>query len=218
MRIVKDPIVRKNEILDAAEHLFVTNGYNETSIADIVKEVDVAKGTFYYYFQSKDEILDEVLLRLIAEDEKRMLQVLNDMSLAPIQKMLLMIAAQTPQSGSRKDRMTEEFHRPGNAEMHQKGTRLAIKRLAPILAKAVIEGIEQGIFTTKTPLEDMEMILITSSVMFDEELTAYEPEDIPKKAAAFFSMMERLLGAKPGTFNEMMETLLAMDEEKTIDS
>lgn len=214
MRVVKDPVVRKNEILDAAENLFTTKGYNETSIIDIVETVNVAKGTFYYYFKSKEEILDEVLLRLINEDVNRMKRVLNDKSLPPIQKMTMLILAQTPEPGNRKDRMTEEFHRPGNAEMHQRGTQLALKHLAPIMAEAVQEGVEQGIFSTDTPLEDMEMILAISSVMFDEELMTYSPEEVPQKAAAFFRKVERILGAQRGSFDEMLEALLSLDEKK----
>lgn len=213
MRTVKDPIVRKKEILDVAEWLFTTKGYGETSIQDIVREVKIAKGTFYYYFKSKEEVLDEVLRRLILEDEKRMRLVLYDASLTPVQKLTALLLAQTPQPGDRKDRMTGEFHKPGNAEMHQKGTQMAIKRLTPILAEAVQEGIEMGVFSTQTPLEDMEMLLATSFVMFDDELTTYAPEDIPQKAAAFFKNVERILGAEPGTFDEMKEALLVNDKE-----
>ncbi len=48
VRISKDPEERKNEIVDAAEELFVTKGYEKTSISDIVKKVGVAQGLFYY--------------------------------------------------------------------------------------------------------------------------------------------------------------------------
>jgi len=208
MRVVKDPVVRRNELLDAAEHLFTTKGYQDTSITDIVQQVQVAKGTFYYYFKSKEEILDEVLLRLIEEDAKRMRQVLTNASLPPVRKLTLLLLAQNPQPGNRKDRMTEEFHRRGNAEMHQRGTQLAIERLAPILAEAVREGVVQGVFATDTPLEDMQMLLATSTVMFDEGLVQMKPEDLPRRVAAFFRYMERVLGAREGAFSEMQEALM----------
>lgn len=210
MRVVKDPVVRRNELLDAAEHLFTTKGYQNTSIADIVRQVQVAKGTFYYYFKSKEEILDEVLLRLIQEDVRRMRPVLEDASLPPVRKLTMLLLAQNPQEGDRKDRMTEEFHQPGNAEMHQRGTQLAIQHLAPILAGAVREGIDQGVFSTDTPLEDMEMLLATSTVLFDEGLVRIEPEDLPRRIVAFFGYMERVLGAQPGTFDEMRDALMGM--------
>ena len=54
----KDNEERKNEFIDAAEKLFKENGIVETTISSIVKEMDVAKGLFYYYFKSKDDVIE----------------------------------------------------------------------------------------------------------------------------------------------------------------
>lgn len=63
--------------MDAAEKLFKKNGIVDTTVNNIVKEVDVAKGLFYYYFKSKDDVIDaisrrynEAFSRSIHEDEK----------------------------------------------------------------------------------------------------------------------------------------------------
>ncbi len=50
----------KNEILNAAQNLFITKGYQKTSISDIMKEVEGAKGMFYRCFQSKEEVMQEL--------------------------------------------------------------------------------------------------------------------------------------------------------------
>lgn len=63
MRVSKDPAVRRREILAAASKLFASKGYEATSVEDIVSQVKVAKGLFYYYFPKK-----ESLLPAIAED------------------------------------------------------------------------------------------------------------------------------------------------------
>ena len=52
-RIVKDPVVRRNEILDVAERLLTTKGYEQMAIQDIVDELQIAKGTVYHYFDTK---------------------------------------------------------------------------------------------------------------------------------------------------------------------
>ena len=49
MRIVKNSVVRKNEILDVAEKLFCADGYDNTSTNDILSELSIARGTLYYY-------------------------------------------------------------------------------------------------------------------------------------------------------------------------
>ncbi|WP_312609309.1 TetR/AcrR family transcriptional regulator, partial [Mammaliicoccus sciuri] len=68
MRTVKHPEERKNDILNAAEALFSTKGYQKTTIIDILKAVGIAKGTFYYYFASKEEVMDAIIDRIIKED------------------------------------------------------------------------------------------------------------------------------------------------------
>lgn len=49
---------RRNEFMEAAEKLFRENGIVDTTISSIVRELDVAKGLFYYYFKSKDDVID----------------------------------------------------------------------------------------------------------------------------------------------------------------
>lgn len=66
-RITKDPVVRRNEIIDAAEKLFYSVGYDETSVSDIVKAIGVAQGTFYNYFTSKDVVLEALVQRHVSK-------------------------------------------------------------------------------------------------------------------------------------------------------
>ena len=53
----KTPEAWRQEILDAAKELFVSNGYAETSVSDIMNAVGGAKGVFYRYFQSKEALM-----------------------------------------------------------------------------------------------------------------------------------------------------------------
>ncbi len=56
----KDSEERRSEFVDAAEKLFKENGIVDTTINSIVKEMNVAKGLFYYYFKSKDDVIDAI--------------------------------------------------------------------------------------------------------------------------------------------------------------
>lgn len=51
---------RCNEIIETAGKLFEEKGYEQTQVQDIVNEIGVAKGLFYYYFKSKDEVMEEL--------------------------------------------------------------------------------------------------------------------------------------------------------------
>jgi AcrR family transcriptional regulator len=60
-RTVKEPDIRRAELLDAAQKLFYAKGYEKTPVQDNIDRVGVAKGTFYHYFGSKVELLDELV-------------------------------------------------------------------------------------------------------------------------------------------------------------
>ena len=58
---------RRNEIIETAGKLFEEKGYEQTQVQDIVNEIGVAKGLFYYYFKSKDEVMEELADRYADE-------------------------------------------------------------------------------------------------------------------------------------------------------
>jgi AcrR family transcriptional regulator len=60
MRTRKEPEQRKQEIFAAAVQLFMEKGYAATTVADITKAAGVAKGTFFYYFATKDVLLEAI--------------------------------------------------------------------------------------------------------------------------------------------------------------
>ncbi|MEJ2654004.1 MAG: TetR/AcrR family transcriptional regulator [Acidihalobacter sp.] len=53
----------RRRIVDAADQLFYRQGYNRTSFSDIAQAAELSRGNFYYYFKSKDEILEAVIER-----------------------------------------------------------------------------------------------------------------------------------------------------------
>jgi len=133
MRTLKDPEERKAEILDTAERLFTTKGYIQTTILDILNEIGIAKGTFYYYFKSKEEVMDAIIMRIVSADVAAAKKIADDTGLSALQKLFQILLAQKPQSGSGKEKMLEQFHRPNNAEMHQKSLVQSILHITPVL-------------------------------------------------------------------------------------
>ena len=78
MRETKASDERRQEFMDAAEKLFKKNGIVDTTVNNIVKEVDVAKGLFYYYFKSKDDVIDAISARYNEAFKKSMDTDLKD--------------------------------------------------------------------------------------------------------------------------------------------
>ena len=86
MRISKEPEVRRAELVKAARELFDRNGIKNTQVSQIVDKVGVAKGLFYYYFKSKDEIVNEVVKEVMSELREDSERILADESLTFYQK------------------------------------------------------------------------------------------------------------------------------------
>ena len=63
-RIVKEHAVRRNEILDLAQQLVYTKGYEQMTIQDILDGLQISKGAFYHYFDSKHAVLEAVVERM----------------------------------------------------------------------------------------------------------------------------------------------------------
>jgi len=64
----------RQNIIDAADRLFYQQGFERTSFADIASDVAISRGNFYYYFKTKDAILDAVIAKRLG-DRKNMLAV-----------------------------------------------------------------------------------------------------------------------------------------------
>ena len=62
MREVKAPEVRKQEIMDCAMALFAKQGYDNTAMSHIAKELNIAVGLCYHYYASKQELYNEALI------------------------------------------------------------------------------------------------------------------------------------------------------------
>ena len=200
----KDAEERKKEILDVAEELFTTKGYDNTSTTEILERVGIARGTIYYHFKSKEEILDALIDRITQGIVHNVKSVLTYEATAP-QKIIAFIGATKVDSAIGKE-ITDHAHKPQNALMHQKILNSLLAVLTPIAAEIIQDGIKEGSFSTDYPEEAAEMLLIYSSVVFDDinEITEAERE---KKVTGFVFNMERLLGVKPGELSEIISCI-----------
>ena len=70
--------IRRNEILDAAQRVVYTKGYELMSIQDILAEVKISKGAFYHYFGSKQALLEALIQRLVDQIQQVLIPVIQD--------------------------------------------------------------------------------------------------------------------------------------------
>lgn len=214
MRIVKESEERKNEILDAAAELFTSKGYNKTTIVDILEVVGIAKGTFYYYFKSKEEVMDAIIERVVKNDVQMAKVIAYDQTLTPVQKIFYILKAQQPQDHNHKEQLIAQFHCPVNADMHLKSIIQSVQMLVPILEDVVRQGINQNMFYTEYPRETMEFLMLSGQNIFDPTMFTWSAEELEVKMNAFVASMELLLGAEKGSFSCMREVLSGKAEKE----
>jgi AcrR family transcriptional regulator len=203
---MKEPEVRKGEILDAAQKLFVEKGYAKTTVTDILNVYGLSKGLFYHYFKSKEEVMDAIIERIVDTEiaNAKKIAALPEMPLP--QKLLAIMMGQglSEESAKDKEALTEQFHTVENAEMHQKSLTLSVKRLAPVLAEIITQCAE---FTTDYPLETVELLLAAGQFIFDKSLFQWNEEELLCRAMAFIEMMEKALGAPKGYFEDIKKVI-----------
>ncbi|MCL4467850.1 MAG: TetR/AcrR family transcriptional regulator [Deltaproteobacteria bacterium] len=119
------PEERKLSILNAAKEMFAINGYHDTSISDIIKRADIARGTFYLYFKDKREIFDALFDQLLQKINESLIRV----TIAPDQKPPL-------------DQIAENLHRIFQLAMNDPELARILFRHAPGLDSITDQKIE----------------------------------------------------------------------------
>lgn len=207
MRIVKEASERKNEILDVAEEMFATKGFDNTSTNDIIKEIGIARGTLYHHFGSKEDILDAVIERMERAIIIKAKAIAGDKDIPLLNRFTMAIMALNVDSSLGHEVM-KEMHRPQNALLHQKMQERLLAEVVPMIAILIEEGISEGLFNTAHPYEASEMLMIYSNIAFDE-LSGLSQTEAMKKVAAFIYHTERVLGAKEGSLTEVIMPIFA---------
>lgn len=202
MRIVKDAAARRSEILDAAEKLFGTKGYDATSTGDILRELGIARGTLYYHFKSKEDILDAMIDRLTQALAARAAEVLDRKDIPVLQRLTLMMQSLQVNNALGHEIMSQ-VHKPQNALMHQKMQERMLTAVVPLVTSLLQEAREEGLCQTRYPEEVTEMTLLYASTVFDE-LSGLSEEKRQEKVLAFIYNLERLLQMPEGSLMETM--------------
>ena len=200
MRVVKEAEERKNEILDVAERLFGTKGFDGTSTSDILNEIGIARGTLYYHFKSKEEILDAMISRMMSRLIEKAEVIAVQKNIPVLERLTMMMLSLNVSDGNFGQELLKQIHKPQNALMHQKMQEGLLSAVNPVITGLIKEGMEQGICQTDFPEEVAEMTFLYASTVFDE-LMEYSEEEEKRKVAAFIYNLERLLNMEPGSMN-----------------
>lgn len=190
---------RKREIAEKLWSIFLQHGYESTTLALIIQELGISKGAFYHYFPTKEACADEAV-DLFAGNCAEQIEKKLENGLTADKKMeqLIMLSASVSFQNA------EEYHQinsPNNAIFHEKLMAGLVKKLAPVYASVIEQGITENRFHSSYPMETAQMILTLSNFFFDDDLFHWEPGGMKTKLLAFQNLLTLTLQADPEAFS-----------------
>jgi TetR/AcrR family transcriptional repressor of nem operon len=208
---------KRREILDAAQRLVFTRGYEQMSIQDILDEVQISSGAFHHYFDSRRALLDAFIERIKQETEKPLLPIIRDPHLTAIEKFQGFFDTLDRLRNVHKAdivKVGRVWYTDANAVVRQKVDEAIFAQRAPLLTEIVQQGVQEGSFTTAYPDNAGEVILSLLQGMGNRHagllLSIGQESDerriiegIVTTHAAYMDAVERVLGTPPNSFTRI---------------
>ncbi len=205
-RTTKKPDIRRKEIIQAARGLFQTKEYDRTTMQELMDTLNIAKGTIYHYFSSKEDLLEAVVEDLVDEELRRKEQLMKSSqcrNLTALEKIRVLVTTDT--MAEEHEQLLVNLHHPGNTLMHTRQLGRYLIKLAPIFAAVIEEGCDQGVFKTDHPLECAEFMLAGIQFLTDVGFYPWSETELARRMKAFPSLVEAQLHAPKGSFSFLAE-------------
>ncbi len=200
---------RRNQILDAAQRLVYSKGFERMTIQDVLNELGISKGAFFHYFTSKNDLLEALIERMVEQILTSLEQVVFDPSLSATQKLESYFSSALKWKTARKDfllRILQAWYLDENAVVRQKTLNRSIERITPYLAQILEQGNKEGCWQIAHPKEMVKMMMYVLQGLSDalsmQLLAAHPPLDrkgLAELVRTYTQAVERLLGAQPGS-------------------
>ena len=148
-RLRMAPDARRAEILDAAQALFYSRGWDHVTVADVLREADISKGGFYHHFTAKEDLLDGLLDRFTTEA----LAAAESAHAATSGNALNRFNAFLAETGRWKAERVPQIKflidvmlRPGNEPLFHRITDATNAAVHPVLREMILQGVADGSF------------------------------------------------------------------------
>lgn len=206
-RIIKAPDVRKKEIIETAERLFLEKGYPETTIEDILKAANLSKGGFYHYYSSKEEVLSAIISNLVDEILQEMQVIIDSQEYNALQKLQLFFERQMVLKKP-KILLTKYFaHEKQDDFLTYKYNALIWQKYVAPLSQIVQQGVNEGFFSLQYPFETVDILIRTISSLGDLEDALLQDKD------KFIRYVSALKNIAAKTLGISVDDIKMIDEE-----
>lgn len=210
-RVSKHPAVRRDELMDAALQLCVDIGYEAMSIEQVTQATGVAKGTFYYHFASKTDLLIAMVGRWADELFDALEQADQTDQGTGAQRFQAMMQFATAWKLERVDSAMASIpllYKPENLELRHRLFDAWGVRMYRLFLPMVEQGHDDGTFAVDDAPATTQLVLALwlhgSTTLFDRALAADTDDEyaeiLVRGIPALLTATERVLGAAAGTF------------------
>jgi AcrR family transcriptional regulator len=227
-RVIKKADERRTEILDAAQRLFMSRGYDATTVNDLISDVGISKGAFYHHFSSKDDVLRALVWRVAEQGLTAVLPLFEREDLTPLEKLKSFFkdGQQYRKENSETLRsiikaLFQEENLRLRLQLAEQMTETVARRLSGVLE----EGASLGEFDIEDPEETARLVLNLGSLLHEACATALKMAEsrkaeavllLRKRADSCERAIERLLGVPKHSLSivdpELIELFLSPGE------
>ncbi|CUH96673.1 hypothetical protein P22_2763 [Propionispora sp. 2/2-37] len=197
----KDPKIRINEILDAVEPLFYAKGYHETSIADIVTSMGVAHGTIYYYFKSKEEILEALIDRQLLIFLSEVKMILRTDHISPLQKIQVIIQSLLKNLYRNDGLLFEFLYNERTIHFLDKLSRQGRELTKPLFLEIIEAGIQKKYFQISRPQAAVNLIQAIIDSLIKAIYAKMQEDLLADQFTLAEELIEHVLGVEQGAIN-----------------
>ena len=191
------------QILDALSSLLSDKRFQSITVSEIAQAAGIGKGSIYYYFPSKEAILEALVERNYKKPLETASNLVNQTDVSPFTRLAMIFQACRDSSSAFSAKQTEAAPQE-TAFLRQKYMRHIMEQLKPVLTAIMEQGIEQGIIQFDYPAALAEIVLIVLTVKVDNSLAPASPEEIADTIRGLISLLEKGTGNPEGSLNFLM--------------
>jgi len=191
---------KRTLILDAMQELMAEGKGNTVTVSEIARKAGIGKGSIYYYFKSKNDIIESVIERSYSRvlEAGRNLAASADISVFQKLEIIHHACLDAARELRRQEMSGSCSEQQQSALIHQKFSRIIITELKPILADIMRQGAAEHAFQCDFPEEAAHITLLFLTVALDNSLVPLEPEQLSRTLLAFTQMQEKSMNIPEG--------------------
>lgn len=192
-----------NRILDALMTLLEDKNIKSISVSDIAHTAGIAKGSIYYYFPSKDAIIEALVERSYASSIETAKQLARKTDIPPFTRMALIFQACRNSSLEflRQKSVSENTNVEEQSMLHHKYLNYIVSELKPVLTEIIRQGISSREISFDYPEALAEIVLLVLTVKLDNTLIPSSPEEIEQTILGLIALLEKGTGNPKGSLN-----------------